>query len=1126
MKKIISLFIILFICSYSFAQVQVNIGPQSSTFSSWVRGYHFTSPTNFTICALYIPTDASTGSQNISVVRFTGGAPPAFPGTTNAFVNLFSILNFVPNTTVACNVVVNAGDIIGVYGARSAGCVNSYDGANFATTINGLPTNLLRSGMQQCLAATPMANIWSEVGFSVGRIFMYYNCCPTPTVTTAASTQSVCFGGTSTLTAGGAATYTWNPGGVVSTTVAVSPTVNTTYTVTGTQAGCQGSNTVNIGVNPTPTITVNTNTATLCAGNIASLTLGGAVTYTLNPGNLTGTSFTVSPPSTTIYTITGISTAGCIGTRTVAINVNANPTITLSSNAPVCTGSALTLSVNPLTTYAWTGPNAFSSVLQNPTIVNSSTLNSGTYSLTVLNAVGCSASGTIAVTVNPRPTIQASSNSPVCVGKPINFSGLGGTSASWTGPSAFASASYSPVITSAAITNAGNYSLTITDANGCANTTVTAVVVNALPVIVVNNPTACVNSALSFSASGGVSYSWQGPIGFNSAVQNPNLTNVQVTNSGQYTVTVTSAAGCTNTAVSNATVHALPIATANNSSPICANATLSLTASGGVNYGWVGPNGFTSLIQNPTLANAQPNVSGTYTVLITNAQTCTNTAVTNVTVNALPTPSITSNSPICEGQNLTATASGGSNYVWSGPNGFISNAASIFIGNALPIATGLYSLVVTDANNCTQSTTSVLTVNALPIVSVSGGAVCVNQNLVLTASGGASYAWTGPNGFTSVLQNPTLVNASTNMAGNYTVVVTNANGCTKLVSAFVLINPAPTATITSNSPICESKKLELFAGGSLSYSWQGPNGFNSNSQNPVIASASYLESGIYSVKVIDAIGCYTTVSIPVTVYQNPQVNISPSIKGGCEPQCLSFVAQTNATGTNVVYVWDLGNGNATGGANVSTCYNTAKEYKPSLQITDGNGCVNSNTTSILIYPKPNADFNFSPLKPTLYDNTVEFKDGTTKANITQWSWYFNSTAVIGSTSQNPSHKFEEIGNYLVSLIVTSDFGCTDTISKQIIVDDEYAIYIPNAFTPNGDGINDTFQPKGSGFTKYNLNIFDRWGTRIFQSNEVTNAWDGFLKGTLCEDGVYTYKITLLTISGKAKDLTGTVTLLK
>jgi gliding motility-associated-like protein len=1125
MKRLICILSLFFLSLFIQAQTQVNVGPQSSTFSSWVRGYHFTSPTNFTICALYIPTDASTGSQNISVVRFTGGAPPAFPGTTNAFVNLFSITNFVPNTTVACNVVVNAGDIIGVYGARSAGCVNSYDGTNFATTINGLPTTLSRSGMQQCLAATPMANIWSEVNFSIGRIFMYYNCCPTPTLTTAASTQSVCLGGTSTLTAGGATTYTWNPGGTIGSTVAVSPTVNTTYTVIGSQAGCQGTRTINIGVNPTPSITVLTNTATLCAGNIASLTPGGATSYTLNPGGITGTSFTVSPAVTTIYTISGTSTAGCIGSRTVAINVNSNPTISISSNAPVCAGSVLTFSVNPLTVYNWTGPNGFASALQTPSIINSSTLNSGTYSLTVLNAVGCSASGTIAVTVNPRPQILVNSNSPVCAGNPLQLNSSGGSSVSWSGPGAFSSLTYSPIIASASASNAGVYTATVTDINGCTNTSVTAVVVNPLPPAIANNPTACVNGNLSFTSGGGTAYSWQGPIGFNSAQQNPTLNGVLISNGGQYTVTVTSAAGCTNTAISNATVHPLPNPTAANNSPICANGSVSLTASGGVAYAWVGPNAYTSPLQNPVITNAQTLTSGSYSVLVTSAQTCTNIAVTNVVVNALPVPTLTSNSPICEGQNINLTALGGTSYSWSGPNGFTSSNANPFIGNALPIASGNYSVVATDNNNCVQSAFVPVTVNPLPIVSVSGGAVCVGQNLTLNASGGTTYAWTGPGGFTSAQQNPTLVNANTGMAGFYQVTITNANGCSRTAVASVSINPVPSATVSANAPICEGKRLELSAGGSVGYVWQGPNGFNSNAQNPVIGSAGLTAAGVYSVRVIDAIGCFTTVTVPVIIYPKPQAGIIPSITSGCEPQCINFAAQTNATGTNVVYSWNLDGVVGAIGSTASTCFNKVGNYTPTLQITDANGCINTGTIVIPIYPKPNAEFSFTPNKPTLYENEVELMDLTTNASVANWSWYVGGF-ILPNSAATITHRFEDIGNYMVTLLVRSDYGCLDTISKLIRVEDEYTLYIPNAFTPNGDGINDTFQPKGSGFTKYELTIFDRWGQRLFVSNDVVNAWDGVYKGIVCKDDVYTYKITLLTIGGKSKELTGTVTLLK
>ena len=139
MKKLLFILVALSISGIISAQAtQVIIGPQTNWFTGMVRGYHFTSPVSFNICALYIPPDAPGAAgqnQHIRVVRFTAGAPPAFPGTTNAFVQLFSITNAGPTTTVACNIPVNAGDIIGVYGARAGNCINSYDGVAFVTNI-------------------------------------------------------------------------------------------------------------------------------------------------------------------------------------------------------------------------------------------------------------------------------------------------------------------------------------------------------------------------------------------------------------------------------------------------------------------------------------------------------------------------------------------------------------------------------------------------------------------------------------------------------------------------------------------------------------------------------------------------------------------------------------------------------------------------------------------------------------------------------------------------------------------------------------------------------------------------------------------------------------------------------
>ncbi len=950
------------------------------------------------------------------------------------------------------------------------------------------------------------------------------------------SNSPVCVGKPINLNSSGGTSASWNGVGgftsnTYSPTIAVASLTNAgNYSVTITSAsGCSSVAVVSVVVNPLPVIT--TNTPIACLGSTINLTAIGGNTYAWS-GPLGFTSALQNPsiPNAATnmsgaYTVTVTTAQGCSNTAVANVSVSVLPAPAITSNTP-CAGSTLTLGTAAATSYTWTGPNAFASNLQNPSIVNSGTVHSGVYSLTITNAGGCKASGTIAVTVNPSPAVLISSNSPVCVGQVINLGSSGGTSASWNGVGGFTSNTYSPSIAIASATSAGNYSVTVIDANGCTNTTVTAVVVNALPVVVVNNPTACVNGNFNFTANGGTTYSWQGPSSFASAVQNATLGSVQAANAGQYTVTVTSAVGCTNTGVSNATVFALPNPQASNSGPLCINTTLTLTASGGANYAWAGPNGFTSLLQNPTINSVQTNAAGSYTVIVSNAQTCTNTAVTTVVINALPTPSITSNSPICEGQSVNLSATGGVSYVWSGPNGYTSNSANPIIGNALPNASGTYSVLATDAIGCQQTTTAIITVNPLPIVSITGASVCAGQNLNLGATGGNTYAWTGPNGFTSNLQNPVIPNATPAMAGIYQVTATSVNGCLRSLVSAVIVNAAPSGTVSTNAPICEFGKLQLFAGGSVSYSWTGPNGFTSNSQNPQINSASGSASGIYIVTIKDAIGCPTQLQLPVFINAAPSVVIQTSKKDGCAPHCVTYSCVTNATGTNVAFGWTLENAGTTSNLSIAEmCYQKANTYTPSVRVTDANGCTNTGTTVINVYPVPQADFNFTPNKPTLYNNTVEFTDLTNGATINQYQWYTGGNTVT-NTTKNFTHTFDNIGEYLVTLLVKSDFGCTDTVSKLIRVDDEYALYIPNAFTPNEDGNNDVFQPKGSGFTKYELSIFDRWGTRLFSSNELEKGWDGTVKGRLSQDGVYVYKITLLTIGGKSKDFTGSVTLMK
>ena len=290
MKKILLFIVLLVFCNTGFSQTQISVGNQLNTFSGMIRGYHFTAPTNFTICGLEVPTTASNGLQTVRVVRFNAAAPPAFPGTTNNFVQLFSATN-QPNGIIPCNISITAGQIIGVYGVRG-NCVNTYGSPNFVTSILGFPTTLSRSGMQSCpTGGQPMANIWSETFYNIGRIWMYINCCAAPTAT-ASNNGPICAGGNLTLSANptpalplaGVYTYSWTgPNGFTSNqqnpTIA-NPTAaaSGTYTVTiNSNCGSVSASTqVTVNPSPNPTITNNTGTTIIdCNAPAINVTANG-----------------------------------------------------------------------------------------------------------------------------------------------------------------------------------------------------------------------------------------------------------------------------------------------------------------------------------------------------------------------------------------------------------------------------------------------------------------------------------------------------------------------------------------------------------------------------------------------------------------------------------------------------------------------------------------------------------------------------------------------------------------------------------------------------------------------------------------------------------------------------------
>src|SRR5450759_4744982 len=210
-----------------------------------------------------------------------------------------------------------------------------------------------------------------------------------------------------------------------------------------------------------------------------------------------------------------------------------------------------------------------------------------------------------------------------------------------------------------------------------------------------SNSSVCAANTINLTSSNGTAYSWNGPNGFTSSAQNPSILNANTAMTGAYTITVIAAPGCTDTDTINITVNALPIATAGSNSPVCVGNTINLTSSGGISYSWGGPKGFTSSAQNPSIPNANTSMAGTYKVTVTAATGCKVTTTTNVIVNALPIAIAGSNSPVCVGNTINLTSSGGTGYSWSGPNGFTSSAQNPSIPNANTAKAGAYTVTVT-----------------------------------------------------------------------------------------------------------------------------------------------------------------------------------------------------------------------------------------------------------------------------------------------------------------------------------------------------------------------------------------------------------------------------------------------
>ena len=862
-------------------------------------------------------------------------------------------------------------------------------------------------------------------------------------------------------------------------TVNVCPTGTTTYTGEAVYQHCDGTTvtvTDNVTLNVAGGFTTNQNVTPetcsgTCDGAVTVTTNGGTAPYTFNlDGGTNQNNGTFGNLCSGNYTVNISDAGGCTGTVNVVVNAGGTITVNEAFTDETCLGAddgTITLTGGGGTApYGYDigfGPPNATGIFNN--------LPAGVYNYTVADASQCPTTGTITIAAGPNCCIMTNtvaSTNPMC-------------------------------------DNACDGTITLTQNNGAA--------------------------PVQFSIDNGVTFQ--------------NTGNFAGVCSGTYDILIEDANGCQYTDQVTLTD---PTAVTFNPATVdanCGDADGEITLTGGGGDG--GPYQYS--IDNGANFQASGNFTGllpiTYDVVVEDNSGCQVIDQVTVPNNAGFTVNVTASTNascngVCDG---TADMTASPGFVGTLDYDWIDLATNLSIGqltaNAAGLCAGDYLATATDDVGCT--TTDNVTITEPTVVAVFTSpdtTICIGSTTTLTATPnggtpGYTYSWTSapadPTLLAPATANPTVAPIVTTV---YTINVDDNNNCPA---------PAQTVTITVNPPlalnmlppgpidICpgETAVMDMNAtggDGNYTYSWDG----GSNPANPPV-SVTPAANTTYNFTVND--GCGTppaSQSVDVNIFLLPVIDFSANIYEGCEPLRVTFTDNTIPQPANLL--WNFGDPNS-GSDNTSTgttpthAYNDPGVFDVTLEVTTPDGCKDSLAMQdmITVYPLPVADFSPYPESTDIFNPEIQFNDNSTGAAL--WSWNFGD----GNTSilTNPLHWYNDTGTYTVWLFVESSEGCLDSTFSLVEITPVFTFYVPSAFTPNSDGTNDLFFPKGETIDpeNYIFRIFNRWGQEIYASHTPGEKWDGTLAtGNKAQEDVYVWVAEMLDMNGEKHKFYGRVTL--